>query len=297
MDVRILGVPMDLGANRRGTDMGPSAVRSAGLADRLKGLGHDVEDDGNVFAEEPETQAEDGSGAYFVEPIVRSCESVAQRVRQAREDGAVPLVVGGDHSISMGSVAGVGGDEARVGVLWVDAHADFNTPETSPSGNVHGMPLAALTGRGDPRLCEVGGTAPKVRDRDVVIVGARSVDEAERELLRESDVTVFTMRDIDERGMSRVMESAITIATEGTDGVHASVDLDSVDPETAPGVGTPEPGGLTYREAHLAMEMVADTDRLVSMDLVEVNPILDERNRTAELAVELGASAFGKKIV
>lgn len=297
MDVRILGVPMDLGANRRGTDMGPSAVRSANLAKRLEELGHAVHDGGNVFAHEPETQEGEQGGLLFLDEIVETCESVGRRVQQAKANEEVPLVVGGDHSISIGSLAGVASEDTRVGILWIDAHTDFNTPKTSPSGNVHGMPLAAIAGFGDPRLCEVGGIAPKAREGDIVIVGARSVDGAESQLLRESNVTVFTMRDIDERGMSRVMESALTIATEGTDRLHVSLDMDAVDPETAPGVGTPKPGGLTYREAHLALEMVNDSGRLGSMDVVEVNPILDEGNRTAELGVELAASAFGKKIL
>lgn len=295
--MRILGVPMDLGANRRGTDMGPSAVRAANLASRLERLGHDVRDGGNVFAHEPETRKPTESGLLFLDEIVRTCETVGHRVLQAKEQGEVPLVVGGDHSIAMGTAAGVAAEDERVGIVWIDAHGDFNTPETSPSGNIHGMPLAAIAGRGDPRLCEIGGVAPKARERDMVIVGARSVDGAESELLRESNVTVFTMRDIDERGMGRVMESALTIAREGTDWLHVSLDLDAVDPGMAPGVGTPVPGGLTYREAHLALEMVSDTERLGSLELVEVNPILDEGNRTAELAVELAASAFGKEIL
>ncbi len=297
MNVRILGVPMDLGANRRGTDMGPSAVRSANLSDRLEELGHTVRDGGNVFAHEPETQTRDEGGLLFLDEIVETCENVGRRVHKAKTDGEIPLVIGGDHSISMGTMAGAASEGTRVGVLWIDAHTDFNTTKTSPSGNVHGMPLAAIAGIGDPRLCEIGGIAPKAREGDIVIVGARSVDGAESELLRESNVTVFTMRDIDERGMSRVMESALTIANEGTDRLHVSLDMDAVDPESAPGVGTPKPGGLTYREAHLALEMVSDSGQLGSMDVVEVNPILDEGNRTAELGVELAASAFGKKIL
>jgi arginase len=297
MDVRIIGVPMDLGANRRGTDMGPSAVRAAELEASLEELPHEVRDGGNVFAHEPETRAETEEGPRFREEIVRTCEALARRVRSAMAEDEAPLVVGGDHSLSMGSVAGVAADDERTGVLWVDAHGDFNTEKTSPSGNVHGMPLAAIVGHGDRHLCEIGGLAPKVREEDVAIVGPRSIDPPEAEALRSSEVSVFTMRDVDEHGMREVMEQALDIVTDGPDRLHCSLDLDVVDPEIAPGVGTPVKGGMSYREAHLSMEMVHDSGALGSMDVVEVNPILDERNRTAEMAVDLTASAFGKQIL
>lgn len=297
MDVRIIGVPMDLGANRRGTDMGPSAVRAAELAQTLEELEHGVEDDGNVFAHEPETRADTEEGSRFVDEIVRTCEALARRVRRARAEDEIPLVVGGDHSLAMGTAAGLSAEDERIGVLWIDAHADFNTPDTSPSGNVHGMPLASIVGRGDPRLCEVGGTAPKVREEDVAIVGARSVDGEEAKSLRSSDVSVFTMRDVDERGMRSVMEEALEATLRDADGLHVSLDMDVVDPEIAPGVGTPVKGGVSFREAHLAMELVNDSGAMRSMDVVEVNPILDEANRTADLAVGLAASAFGKQIL
>lgn len=297
MDIRILGVPMDLGANRRGTDMGPSAVRAANLAERLERLGHEVTDGGNVFSHEPETRGSQADGVRFLDEIVDTCEELSRRVQAAKAAGEIPLVVGGDHSLAMGTAGGIATNETRVGILWIDAHTDFNTPDTSPSGNVHGMPLSAIAGHGNRRLCEIGGVAPKAREEDIVIIGARSVDGRERELLQKSGVTVFTMRDIDERGMGAVMEAAVRIATRDTDWLHVSFDLDAVDPEIAPGVGTPKPGGLTYREAHLALELVNDTGAMRSMELVEVNPILDEQNRTAELAVELAASAFGKQIL
>jgi arginase len=297
MDVRMIGVPMDLGANRRGTDMGPSAVRAANLEAKLEDLDHDVEDGGNVFAHEPETQTEREAGMRFVDEIVRTCEAVARRVRRAKLDDEAPLVVGGDHSLSMGTVAGIASEDTRVGVLWIDAHGDFNTPDTTPTGNVHGMPLACTVGRGDRRLCEIGGMAPKVREEDVAIVGTRSLDRPEAEALRDSKVSVFTMRDIDERGMREVMEDALAEIDSGPDWLHVSFDMDVVDPEIAPGVGTPVPGGISYREAHLAMEIIHDSDAMASLELVEVNPILDERNRTADLAVDLAASAFGQTIL
>jgi len=297
MNVRIIGVPMDLGSNRRGTDMGPSALRAADLASRLEDLDHDVEDGGNVFAHEPETQAMDEAGMRFVDEIVRTSEAVARRVRRAKLEDEVPLVIGGDHSLAMGTAAGIATEDSRVGILWIDAHGDFNTPETTPSGNVHGMPLASIVGRGDPRLCEIGGVAPKVREEDVAMVGTRSLDPPEAEALRESDISVHTMRDIDEQGMRSVMEAAIEDIDPDTDWLHVSLDMDVVDPEIAPGVGTPVPGGISYREAHLAMEIVNDSGSMGSMEVVEVNPILDERNRTADLAVGLAGSAFGKRIL
>lgn len=297
MDVRILGVPMDLGANRRGTDMGPSAVRAAGLANELEELDHTVQDGGNVFAHEPETRTLSEAGMRFLGEITRTCEALARRVQRAKNRGEVPLVIGGDHSLSMGTAAGVATEDTRMGVLWVDAHSDYNTLDTSPSGNIHGMPLASMVGRGDPRLCEIGGVAPKVREEDVAIVGARSIDEGEVEALHDSNIGVYTMRDIDENGMRSVMEDAIEHVMDGPEWLHVSLDMDVLDPGIAPGVGTPIPGGMSYREAHLAMELVNDTEQLRSIEIVEVNPILDERNRTADLAVGLAASAFGKRII
>lgn len=277
--------------------MGPSAIRTARLEARLEGIGHEVRDGGNVFAHEPETRKVKDTGSRFANEIARACETLSRRISGAVVKQEFPLILGGDHSLAIGTGAGICEGGRRVGVLWVDAHADFNTPETSPSGNVHGMPLATLVGRGDPRLVNVGGVAPKVDEEKVVIVGARSIDLPERKALEDSGVTVFTMRDLDERGMRKTMERALDIVTANTDWVHLSLDLDVVDPAHAPGVGTPVPGGITYREAHLAMEMLYDSGRLRSMEVVEVNPILDERNRTAELAVDLILSGLGKAIL
>ncbi|HEX9710368.1 MAG TPA: arginase, partial [Candidatus Thermoplasmatota archaeon] len=271
MKVRILGVPMDLGSERRGTDMGPSAMRAARLERRLEELGHDVTDGGNVATYEPETRKVRDEKIRFLAEIVRACETLAKRVDTAIHQGAMPLVLGGDHSVAVGTMAGVARHNRRVGVLWIDAHADFNTPETTPTGNVHGMPLAAITGRGDPRLTGVGGHAPLVHDANVALVAIRDIDREERELIRDSGVHVSTMRHIDERGLRIVMEEAIKKATADTDWLHVSLDMDAVDPEWAPGTGTPVPGGLTYREAHLAMEIVHDSGALKSMEIVEVN--------------------------
>jgi arginase len=277
--------------------MGPSAVRAAELQRELEELGHDVADGGNVFAHEPETRDESETGLRFAEEIARTCESLGQRVERACQAGETPLVIGGDHSIAMGTAAGLASHDDRVGVLWLDAHGDFNTPGRSPSGNVHGMPLASMVGLGDPQLCEIGGIAPKVREEDVAIVGARSIDDTEGQALAKSDVSVFTMRDVDERGMREVITDAIEIASSDVDWLHVSLDMDIVDPEIAPGVGTPVRGGITFREAHLALELVADSGRMGSMEVVEVNPILDEGNRTADLAVGLAKSAFGNRIL
>jgi arginase len=304
--IAIIGAPLDLGAGRRGVDMGPSAVRVAGLGRRLAALGYDVNDLGNIPAAQPE--AVDDAGpihAKYLEQIAASCARLGELVAQALADGKTPLVLGGDHSIAVGTVAGVsryfrdnGGESGRkIGLLWIDAHADMNTPQSSPSGNVHGMPLACCVGVGPDSLAGMFGFAPKVDPSVVALVGIRDVDLLERGTVRDTGVRAFTMRDIDERGMRPVMDEAIGIATNGTSGFHLSLDMDFVDPEYAPGVGTPVRGGATYREAHLAMEIVCDSGRMVSMEVVEVNPVIDEVNRTADLAVELILSALGKKIL
>jgi len=299
MNVKIIGAPMDLGASRRGTDMGPSALRVARLGPRLERLGHVVEDLGNVYSPTVETKMATNTSLLYADEIIRVCDTLARRVEKVVANGDFPLVLGGDHSIAMGTVSGVaravGG--GRVGVLWVDAHADFNTTDTSPTGNIHGMPFAALCGLGDPKLTGIGGISPKVKCENAVIVGARDIDPEEGELLKKAGVTVFTMREIDERGMRRVMEDALDVACRNVAHLHVSFDADSLDPEEAPGVGTPVPGGLTYREAHLAMEMVAEVPFFHSMEMVEVNPLMDERNRTGELMVGLAASALGKRIL
>ncbi len=298
-DVKIIGAPMDLGASRRGTDMGPSAIRVARLAPKLERLGHRVEDLGNVYSPTVETKTAKHTSLLYADEIIRVCETLSRRVEKVIAAGGFPVVLGGDHSIAMGTVGGVArvNGPAKTGVIWVDAHGDFNTTDTSESGNIHGMPLAALCGLGDDSLVNIGKVAPKANPANCVVVGARDVDAKEGELLRKHGVTVYTMREIDERGIRRVMEDAIRIATDGMTGLHVSFDMDVCDPEEAPGVGTPVPGGLTYREAHLAMEMASECPLLQSMEIVEVNPLLDERNRTAELAVGVIQSALGKRIM
>ena len=300
--IRILGVPLDMGASRRGVDMGPSAMRVAGLEARLESLGHQVTDGGNIRVEVAETRASGDRNAHYLSEIAETCTRTAEAVIAALEQGETPLVLGGDHSIAAGSVSGVAEFYRRrgqsIGVIWIDAHSDINTPETSPSGNVHGMPLAALLGLGPEPLANLFGYAPKIAPENTVLIGVRDIDAAERENIHRAGVAeVYTMRDIDERGMRTVMEEALRAAGRGTAGYHVSLDLDWIDPEDAPGVGTPVRGGATYREAHLAMEILADHGRLLSFEMVEVNPVIDEHNRTADLAVELACSAFGKKIL
>jgi arginase len=297
MRVRVIGTPMDLGADRRGVDFGASAIRYANLNTRLRSLGHTVHDIGNLVVPQPESQPLGNSKLKYLEPIVRVCEELAKVVTETLEAGEFPLVLGGDHSIALGSIAGVTRMHKNVGVIWIDAHADFNTYETTPSGNIHGMILAASVGIGESRLTNMGGWSPKVNKQNIVIVGARDLDPNEQVRLRDHAIRVFTMSDIDQRGIADVMRQAITIAGQGNDGIHLSLDMDALDPKEAPGVGTPVKGGLTYREAHLAMERIADSRQLVAMDVVEVNPILDRENATALLAVELVLSALGKKIL
>ncbi len=299
--IRVLGVPLDMGASRRGVDMGPSAMRVAGLESRLEALGHEVKDAGNVRVEIAETQKLGEENARFLKPIAETCTRTAEAVVKALEDGQTPLVLGGDHSLATGSVSGVAEfyrrKNQKIGLLWMDAHSDINTPETSPSGNVHGMPLAALLGMEPKRLSGIFNFAPKVDPQNAILIGVRDIDTAERENIRKSGIHVYTMRDIDERGLRVVMEEAVHAASDGTAGFHVSLDMDWIDPEDAPGVGTPVRGGATYREAHLAMEIIADSGKMVSFEIVEVNPVIDEHNRTADLAVELACSAFGKKIL
>ena len=300
--IRVIGVPLDLGASRRGVDMGPSAVRVAGLEARLEALGHRVTDSGNIRVEIAETQTPGDKCAHYLNEIAKTCSRTAETVMASLEAGMTPLLLGGDHSLAAGSVAGVAEFYRRqgqkVGLLWIDAHSDINTPETSTSGNVHGMPLAALMGLGPELLANIFGHAPEIAPENAVLIGVRDIDQAERDNLRRAGMTeVYTMRDIDERGMRVVMEEALRAAGRGTAGYHVSLDMDWIDPEDAPGVGTPVRGGATYREAHLAMEIIADHGRLLSFEIVEVNPVIDEHNRTADLAVELACSVFGKKIL
>jgi arginase len=298
-DLHIVGVPMDLGASRRGVDMGPSAMRLAGVAERLQQLGHAVEDHGNVRV--PDRTSLTGSGREYLPAIAQVCEELAAFTASAVRRGATPLVLGGDHSLGAGSVAGVATALAErgqaLGLIWLDAHGDLHTPDSSGSGNVHGMPVAHLLGLGDPRLAGLAKPGPAVKPEHLVFVGLRDLDPPEQAFIRQTGIRAFTMRDIDERGLRAVMSDAIEIATRGTGGLHVSCDADWVDPAEAPGVGTPVRGGATLREAHLAMEIIADSDAMLAMDLVEINPILDRRNHTAELAVDLLASAFGRRIL
>jgi arginase len=299
--IRVIGVPLDLGQSRRGVDMGPSAVRVAGLEARLEAIGHIVEDGGNVAVAIPEQKKEGAAHAKYLKEITATCTKSADLVLKTLEAGKIPLVLGGDHSVAAGTMAGVAEfyrrQNQKIGLIWIDAHSDMNTPESSPSGNVHGMPLAAIMGLGPAELGNIYNFSPKVHPENCVLVGIRDVDAIEKENIRRAGVEVFTMRDIDERGMRAVMEEALRMAGRGTAGYHVSLDMDWIDPEDAPGVGTPVWGGATYREAHLAMEIISDHGRLLSLEIVEVNPVIDEHNQTADLAVELSLSAFGKKIL
>jgi arginase len=299
--IRIIGVPMDLGASRRGVDMGPSALRVAGLQSRLKQLGHQVEDIGNIFVKQAEEQHYGEKRAKYLDEIAETCKGLAEIIRKTLEENMVPVVLGGDHSIAVGSIAGISAHfqkaSKRVGLIWLDAHGDMNTPDSSPSGNVHGMPLAAVIGYGAPELTDLAGQKPMIDPRNVSLVGIRDLDSKERRLIKDSGVHVFTMRDIDERGMRDVMAEALRFASDDTGGVAVSLDMDCVDPADAPGVGTPVRGGVTYRESHLALEMIADSKSLVSFELVEINPVIDEHNKTATLGVELALSGLGKKIL
>jgi arginase len=299
--IRIIGVPMDLGQRRRGVDMGPSALRVAGLQARLKELRYEVEDIGNINVKQAEEQHYGDKSAKYLHEIAETCRDLAELTEKSLSDGYFPLVLGGDHSLAVGSFSGVSDyfrkQGKKVGLLWLDAHGDMNTPETSPSGNVHGMPLAATIGRGAPELVDLLGYKPKADARNVALVGLRDLDSVERRLIKESGVQAFTMRDIDERGLSEVMSQALRAVMDDTEGFAVSLDMDFVEPSDAPGVGTPVRGGVTYRESHLAMEMIADSKAMVSLEIVEINPVIDLHNATALLGVEMMLSALGKKIL
>lgn len=300
--IRIIGVPSDLGASRRGVDMGPSALRIANIGPRLTALGFDVEDVGNVpvTVRESITRPQE-SHIKFLPEITEVSKQVKERVYQALKDGRRPLTLGGDHSFAIGSAAGVtkfyGEKKKKVGIIWIDAHGDINTPETSGSGNIHGMPLAHILGRGTKELLALGEKTPMIESGHAVLIGIRDLDAGERKMIQELGIRAFTMRDIDEMGMRAVMQEAIRAATNGTVGFHLSFDVDSMDPTVAPGVGTGVKGGMTYREGHLAMEILHDSGKILSMDITEVNPVLDISNQTADLAVEIALSAFGKRIL
>lgn len=292
--IRIVGAPLDLGQSRRGVDLGPTALRYAGLKSALTRLGYQVEDRGNIETVERDTLP-DAPGMAFLQPVVDACERIYEASRQAVADGAVPLVLGGDHSIAVGTVGGVS-HEHRTGVLWIDAHGDFNTPDTSPSGNLHGMPLAALCGHGAPELVDAGRPGAKLRPEDVILFGVRDLDPSEQALIQHAGITTYTMRQIDERGLASLATEALERLGH-VDRIHVSLDMDSIDPREAPGVGTQVPGGLSYREGHLLMELIAEHGGIGSVDVVEVNPILDTRNQTAKLALGLLSSLFGRSIL
>jgi arginase len=300
--LHIIGVPLDLGGNRRGVDMGPSAFRIAGLGEKLAALGYPILDKGDLTTPIPETQKQRDERKKYINDIAKVCQRLYQASLASFDEGAMPIVLGGDHSLGAGSVAAAA-DWARkaqnlpIGLIWVDAHGDMNTPATSSSGNVHGMPLAALLGGEPAELSRIGTFSPKVLPAHTVLVGIRNLDDREKVLVKESGVHVFTMKDIDRQGIAAVAEQAVNLAGNGTAGIHVSFDMDVCDPLIAPGVGTPVKGGLDYREAHMLMEIVADSGRLTSLDLVEVNPTLDMQNTTAQLGTELASSALGMKIL
>lgn len=300
MRIHIVGVPMDLGGGRRGVDMGPSAIRIAGVAEKLQGLGHTVIDEGDIPVKNPELLKIRNEKLKYLPEIVRACTLLSVKVEKIVSTGGFPLVLGGDHSLAVGTVAGVAAHvrnlSKTLGVLWIDAHGDLNTDRTTPSGNIHGMPLAASIGLGAIELKSVGGDFRKVDPRNVVLIATRELDEGERKHIRQHGVNIFTMEEIDKHGMSIIVAKAIR-KLRGVDHLHVSLDLDAVDPTVAPGVGTPVKGGLNYREAHLIMEELNEYGKMASLEVVEVNPILDNRNQSAEFAVELIQSGFGKKII
>lgn len=295
--LKIIGAPSDLGQGRRGVDMGASAIRYAGLEEKLEALGYDVEDLGNVPVPMIETTKLTNEKLKYLPEVKTVCESLFDAVSAVVREGHTPIILGGDHSISIGSLAGIAAAESSFGVIWFDAHGDMNTADSTPSGNIHGMPLAVSLGYGHEELVQLGGFTPKVRPENVVLVGIRDIDRDEAKLIQKSGIKAFTMAEIDRIGMAQVMEEAIAIASSGTKGIHLSLDLDALDPMYAPGVGTPVNGGVTYREGHLAMELLAASDKLLSVDVVEVNPILDHQNRTGVMAVELVESLFGKTVL
>ncbi|KAA6449325.1 arginase [Bacillus swezeyi] len=299
--ISMVGVPMDLGQLRRGVDMGPSAIRCAGVNERLEGLCGGIEDLGDLTIGQREDEKEGGETASEelrnLKAITNASLKLAAAVDEIVASGSFPLVFGGDHSIAIGTLAGLTKHYQNLGVIWYDAHADLNTKETSPSGNIHGMPLAISLGIGHEGLTGLYGKDAKIKPENIVIIGARSLDDGEKKLIREKGIKVYTMHEIDRLGMTRVMEETIDYLRERTDGVHLSLDLDALDPSDAPGVGTPVAGGVSYRESHLAMEMLEESNFITSAEFVEVNPVLDERNKTAETAVALMGSLFGEKLL
>jgi len=293
----IIGMPMDLGQMRRGVDMGPSAMRYAGIYENLSKLFDEIDDKGDIAIGRPKVMVDPDSNLRNLQLVAEKNEELAKAVSKVVEEGSFPLVLGGDHSIAIGTLAGVAKHYKNLGVIWFDAHGDLNTAETSPTGNIHGMPLAVNIGLGHEFLTNMMGYSPKVKPEHVVIIGARSLDEGERKLIKEKGIKVYTMHEIDRLGMTKVMEETIAYLKDKTDGVHLSLDLDGLDPTDAPGVGTPVTGGISYRESHLAMEMLAESGLITSAEFVEVNPILDEKNKTAAAAVKLMGSLFGEKLL
>ncbi|MDN4606480.1 arginase [Sporosarcina highlanderae] len=298
LDISIIGVPLDYGQSRRGVDMGPSAIRYAGAIKRLGAIGHRLQDEGDIRVSAIENKDYGETNLKNLEEVVQATSELANRVAKVVENGRFPLVFGGDHSIAIGTLAGLTSKYKNLGVIWYDAHADLNTAETSPSGNIHGMPLAVSMGLGHEKLVNIFSVGQKVRPENIVIIGARSVDQGERALIKEKGIKVFTMHEIDRDGMTSVMKEALAyLKSKNLDGVHLSLDLDGLDPLYTPGVGTPVPGGISYRESHLAMEMLEDSGLITSAEFVEVNPILDEKNKTADVAVGLMGSLFGEKLL
>lgn len=295
--ISIVGAPMDLGQLRRGVDMGPSAIRYAGVVERLESLGYQVNDLGDIEIGRDRLTTDPLTGLRNLEAVVQASTKIADKVDKIMKEGSFPLVLGGDHSIAIGTLAGISKYFKKLGVIWFDAHGDLNTPETSPSGNIHGMPLAVSLGLGETTLTQIGGYCPKIQPENIVIIGARSLDEGEKRLIKEKGIKVYTMHEIDRLGIPKVIEETIAYLKNRSDGVHLSLDLDGLDPLYAPGVGTPVEGGLNYRESHLAMEMLFESGMITSAEFVEVNPILDEKNKTGILAVGLMASLFGESLL
>jgi len=295
--ISIVGAPMDLGQLRRGVDMGPSAIRYAGVVERLESLGYQVDDLGDIEIGRDRLTTDPLTGLRNLEAVVQASTKIAEKVDRIMEEGSFPLVLGGDHSIAIGTLAGISKHFDNLGVIWFDAHGDLNTPETSPSGNIHGMPLAVSLGLGETSLTHIGGYCPKIQPENIVIIGARSLDEGEKKLIKERGIKVYSMHEIDRLGIPKVIEETIAYFKDRLDGVHLSLDLDGLDPLYAPGVGTPVEGGLNYRESHLAMEMLFESGIITSVEFVEVNPILDEHNKTGILAVGLLASLFGESLL
>ncbi|KSU58040.1 arginase [[Bacillus] enclensis] len=297
-NISIIGVPMDLGQMRRGVDMGPSAIRYAGVVERLENLGYEIKDLGDIEIGQAErVHNNPDTNLRNLKAVAEASGKLASTVDGVISSGDFPLIFGGDHSIAIGTLAGVSKHYENLGVIWYDAHGDLNTGDTSPSGNIHGMPLAVSLGIGHEDLTSIGGNTPKIKPENIVIIGARSLDEGERELIKERGIKVYTMHEVDRMGMAKVMEDAIMYLKDKTDGVHLSLDLDGLDPSDAPGVGTPVLGGISYRESHLAMEMLEESKLITSAEFVEVNPILDEKNKTATVAVALMGSLFGEKLL